>query len=563
MDIKKNKMKWKENYKFWIDNSPKSIKGKIESFSMEEKKDFFSKELNFGTAGIRGVIGYAPSLLNEYVIAKYSLAYAKTILKKYGNDAKKYGILIAHDNRRNNILFSETAAKVISAYGVKVFLFKDNELQPTPLLSYSIVKGNYVGGINITASHNPPEYSGFKIYDDTGTQILDDFANEITKFSKEEKNIFNIKKSSLNINYLNESIVEEYIDTILKLVPFNTKDLDKRNLKVIFTPQHGTATYIASEILKKLNVDYHMVKEQSYPDPEFTNTKSPNPQNPDSFILAREYGDKYNADVLFSTDPDADRFGIEIKHNGKWIHINGNELSLIQLEFKLRNLDNMNYIKKGDFVVRSVVTSHSADSIAKKYNVIVYKSFTGFKWIINEALKHEKNGDECLFAWEESYGSTVRTFTRDKDSFQALTQVIELMSEYKKEGKTLLDVLNNIYKDIGFFKSEQLQIKLVGNNAMDKMNNIINFFRNKEISDKIIGELVITNKFDFKNGYKNFPKENLIILWLNEKSKIAIRPSGTEPILRIYLDIKENSKKECLLTLNTLKKYFKDNIMEE
>ncbi len=555
-------MEWKECYEYWIENVSSSIKKEIEKFSLSEKQKLFSEELIFGTAGIRGIIGYAPSLLNEFVIAKYTLAFAKTLLQKYGESAKEYGIVITHDNRRNNILFSETAAKVMSAQGIKVFLFANNELQPTPLLSYTIAKGNYVGGINITASHNPPEYSGFKLYDHTGTQMLDETTNKIIKFSKDNINIFKIKKTSTNISYLNKGIINQYVDSILKLVLFDLKDMDKSNLKVIFTSQHGTATPIAEKILKKLNVDYHLVKEQSYPDPEFTNTKSPNPQNPDSFILAREYGDKYDADVLFSTDPDADRFGIEIKHNGKWIHINGNELPLIQLEYKLRKLNELGYIKNGDFIVRSIVTSHAADEIANKYNVIIYESLTGFKWIINEAFKHEMQGDECLFAWEESYGSTVRTFTRDKDSFQALTQVIELMCEYKKENKTLVDVLDNIYSEIGYFKSEQIQLKLSGNDSMNKLNKVLNIFRNMEIGDIIINEIVITKKWDFKEGYKDFPKENIIILWLNNKSKISIRPSGTEPILRIYIDVQESSKSKCLSTLKTLKNYFENNIIK-
>lgn len=551
-------MDWKKCYEYWIDNVSKEIRLEIEKFSLEEKKKYFSKELSFGTAGIRSVMGYAPSLLNEFVIAKYSLAFSKMLLHKFGESAKEYGVIIAHDNRRNNILYSETAAKVISAQGIKVFLFENNELQPTPLLSYAIAKGNYVGGINITASHNPPEYSGFKVYDHTGTQMLDNLTNQIIKFSKDDVDIFKIKKTTTNIHYINNGIINQYIDSILKLVVFDNENFKNNKLKVIFTSQHGTATPIAKKILKKLNVDYHFVEEQSYPDSEFTNTKSPNPQNPDAFIMAREYGDKYEADVLFSTDPDADRFGIETKSNGKWVHIDGNELPLIQLEFKLRKLNELNYLKKGDFVVRSIVTSHAADKIAKKYNVIVYESLTGFKWIINEAFKHEMKGDECLFAWEESYGSTVRTFTRDKDSFQALTQVIELMSEYNKLGKTLVDVLEDIYKEIGYFNSEQIQLKLKGNNALDKMKKILNNFRNKKVGDIITNEMIVTDIWDFQKGYKDFPKENIIILWLDNKSKISIRPSGTEPVLRIYFDVFELSKSKCKETTLSLKKYFEE-----
>jgi|GEM_PF-2259065 len=288
----------------------------MESFSQEEKEKYFSSSFSFGTAGIRGIIGYAPSLFNEYIIAKYTSAFGKMLLERYGKFAKNEGIVIAHDNRRNNILFSETAAKVMSGLGIPVFLFEGNKLQPTPLLSFTIAKGNYVGGINITASHNPPEYSGFKVYDDTGTQLLPKYTNKIEEFALLEKDVFNIPQTSGNIRYLHSGIVTQYIETIQRLILFN-HNVDRSDLKVVFTSQHGTATPIAENILKRLGVQYTLVKEQCYPDPEFTNTKSPNPQNPDAFILAREYGDKVGADILFSTDPDADRFGIEVKHNGK------------------------------------------------------------------------------------------------------------------------------------------------------------------------------------------------------------------------------------------------------
>ncbi|NQX83245.1 MAG: phospho-sugar mutase [Mycoplasmataceae bacterium] len=533
-------MEWKKNYKYWLENSPKKIKNIIESYNEKEKKLYFSNNLTFGTAGLREVIGYGSSLINEFNIAKYSLAFAKFLLSKYGNSAKEYGVVIAHDNRRGNILYSETAAQVISALGIPVFLFDKNNLQPTPLLSYAIVKGNYVGGLNITASHNPPEYNGFKIYNHTGTQMLPKDTNSILKFSNEDINIFKIKKNNKNIYFLSKSIESQYLRTVLQLIPF--KSLEKpKNIKVIFTSQHGTAVPFAKEILTKMKVEYYFVKEQMKPDPEFSNTESPNPQDPRSFILARKYGDKYDADVLFCTDPDADRFGIEVKHKGKWIHINGNQLPLIQLDYKLSELKKLNYLNPGDFIVRSVVTSTAGDRIAANYNVQVYENLTGFKWLIFESFKHEMQGNECIFAWEESYGSTIRSFTRDKDSFQALVQVIEIVDMYKKENKTLVDVLQRIYEEIGFFETSQIQSKFIGVNAMQKMNEIINKVRTYNVGDKI-KEFEIIEIRDFAKGYKNLYKDNFIMLIFDDDVKVTLRPSGTESTLRKYFDVPGTNK---------------------
>ncbi len=543
-------MDWRKNYDYWLKNAPKQVKFEISSLTDDEKELYFGSEIEFGTAGLRGVIGYSPSGINEFVIAKYSLAFAKFILAKYGEQTKKEGIVIAHDNRRNNILYSETAAKVFSAMGIPVFFFKNNELQPTPLLSYVIAQGEYVAGINITASHNPPKYNGFKIYNHSGAQLLNEDTDEIIKYANEDVDIFNIKQDTKLIKELSASIVKKYIDTVIGLIPFKYED--RKDIKVVYTSQHGTANKIATEILNRMNVTYEMVKEQMNPDPEFSNTQSPNPQNPDAFILAREYGDKMEADVLFSTDPDADRFGIEVKHNGEWKHISGNHLPLIQIEYKLMNLKRLNYLAPGDFIVRSVVTSNAADRIAEKYGVDVYKNLTGFKWLMYEAHKHEMSGNECLFVWEESYGSVSRTFTRDKDSFQALTQVIEIAKYYKDKGMTLIDALNEIQDEIGYFLSPQDMLSIKGINAMKKMNGIIDKFKYIKVGDSY-GDLIVTKVADFSKGYKHYAKDNIVLVRFNNQHSINIRPSGTEPILRIYYNAFGSSRNVAKTVLKKLR----------
>ncbi len=545
-------MGWKDNYRYWIENAPKNIVHEIQEYTDEQKELYFTGELVFGTAGIRGVMGYGTAVLNEFLVAKYAYAYGKFLLHTYHALAKMNGIVIAHDNRKNNILFSETVAEVISAMGIPVYFYHKNELQPTPLLSYTISKGNYVGGVNITASHNPPEYSGMKIYNHTGSQALPHDTNEIIKYSQEDINIFNIPRNKENIKELSQSIVKQYIDKIMSYIPFERYD-EEKDLKIVFTTQHGTSGKIAKEIMDKMNVEYKFVKEQLEPHPDFPNTPSPNPQNPDSFILARKLGDREKADVLFCTDPDADRFGIEVKHKGEWVHIDGNELPLIQINYKLRKLKEINYLHHGDFIVKSVVTSKAAELIAHKYGVHVYESLTGFKWIIAESDKHEMQGNECLFAWEESYGSTVRSFTKDKDSFQALVQVIEIANEYKLKNKTLVDALNEIYEVIGFWKSPQEQIKFEGLKAMENMNSIVDKAKEFKVGEKI-GKYKITEVIDFNEGYNGLPKDNFVQIVLNEDYRITVRPSGTEPVLRVYFDIVANNKDETETIFENLKK---------
>ncbi len=547
-------MSWKDNYRYWIENAPQHVIDEIHTYTDEQKEFAFTGDLAFGTAGVRGIMGYGTAVLNEFLMAKYALAYGKHLIHKYGKLAVRKGVIVAHDNRRNNILYSETVAEVLSALGIPVFFFKDNKLQPTPLLSFVVSKTDYVGGINITASHNPPEYSGFKVYDHAGSQLLPDDTNDIVKYAQEDINIFEIEKSSKNIKHLSDTPIEEYIDRILTYVPFVKYD-EPKDLKVVFTAQHGTAGPIATTLMNKMKVNYHLVEEQMIEDPDFSNTESANPQDPASFIKARELGNKVDADVLFSTDPDADRFGIEVKHKGEWVHIDGNQLPLIQLYYKLKVLKEMDYLHHEDFIVKSVVTSKAAEILAHKFGIKNYNSLTGFKWIIAEVHKHEMQGNECLFAWEESYGSTVRSFTRDKDSFQALVQVIEIAEIKKQKGKTLVDALEEIYEIIGYWYSPQVQFKFSGINAMNDMNAIVEKARGFKEGQKIAG-FEITEVIDFAEGYKGLPKDNFVQIVLDEDFRVTVRPSGTEPVLRVYFDIVSESHARSKEIFEQLKEYF-------
>ncbi len=513
-----------------MENAPEDIKEQISKYNQQQIEDYFSDTIKFGTGGLRGENQYTSLGMNEYNIAKYAFAYGMFLLETYGNKAKEYGVVIAHDNRKYKYLYSEKTAKVLSALGIPCFLFENNELQPTPLVSYIIKNNDFIGGVNITASHNPPEYNGFKVYKSDGTQILPNDAKIIEEHSMSIENIFKIEEDDGLIGYLDSRLNNEYFESLFKEIPLSKEQCD---VKVVFTPQHGTSLKIAKRIMDKMAIEYKIVEEQATEDEMFSNTKSANPKDPESFELARKYGDDFGADVLFGTDPDADRFGIEVRHNGEWVGIDGNELPIIQIYYQLEALSKNDLIKRNDFIVRSVVTSSYADKIASKYGVDTYETLTGFKWLTLEINRLQAMGHRSLFAWEESCGSLIRTFLMDKDSFQALIQVTEIVDYCKKQDMTMIDLLNKIKEEYGYYKSPQLSIEFKGTKAKEQMLNLVNAIRTYKNGD-VIGDLKIIEVVDFNSGYKHFAIENMVMVRFEGDNKLFLRPSGTEPQLRIY-----------------------------
>ncbi len=544
-----------DRYDFWLKNAPTKIVDKIRNFSVDDRELYFGKDLNFGTAGLRGKILWGTNSINDYTIAKATYSFGKWLLNTYAADATKYGIVVAHDNRRFGVHYSLIVASVLAEMKIPVFLFKENQPCPTPLLSYTVVNNKFVGGINITASHNPPSDSGFKVYDALGKQLANKETTKIQEISNGVENIFTIPRLENKEQYLDESYFDNYLDRIKKEIPF-IKIPTKKDLKIVFCANNGTAAKFARPLLDFSRVEYEFVKEQEYPDENFTNTPHPNPQDIESYDLAKVYGDKSDADLIFATDPDADRFGIMIKHQGKWVDLSGNQLPLIQIKYKLEQLNKRGLIEKNDFIVRSVVTSHAADKIAKQYKVNALEAYTGFKNLMYVVDRQQLKGNQCLFAWEEAYGSTVMPFTKDKDSFQALVQVLELIDYYKRQGKTLFDVLTEIFNEINFFLMEANPKRFSGASAMDEMKKIINHYRNNlKIGEDINGHK-ITEIRDYLIGYKDWPADNTIIIFFDDKDFVAIRPSGTEPLLRMYFDVQEKDKATAKKTKKELLAYF-------
>ncbi len=511
-------------YKLW-QQKVSGIKSK--DYSKQEIEYWFGNIISFGTAGLRGKMAQGPNGINNVTVANAANSFALYLLKEHKEECLKYGILIAHDNRNNGKEFCLLIAKVLGHYKIPVKLFYNNELAPTPLLSYLIAQDNFVGGINMTASHNPGEYNGIKLYDIYGKQLDSQHTSIISKTFEKNIDIFEYETNDQYISYFENNIEDEYIERIIKLSNASTY----KDVSLIFTPQHGTATVIAKKVFEKLKIDYLMVKEQTTIDPLFSNTKSPNPQDKEAFILAKEYGEKNNVNLLFSTDPDADRFAVVVKHNNEWVHLNGNELPIIQLYNKLQKATT-----KNNFVVKSIVTSNYINVFKEKYDFDIFETLTGFKNIIKSVLKEETNKKTCLIAYEESYGSTLYSVTRDKDAFQALINVVQIYDELKKQDKTLVDYLNQIKQEFGHFISDQVvkKIDLISN--PDGVEEFMTKFTGYQPGD-LLGGLKIRNIIDFNSGYQDFEKTNLIMIEFDDLNRIIIRPSGTEPIIRIYIDL--------------------------
>ncbi len=552
-------MKDNSNYKYWLNNAPDEIKEKIKGFSEKEIKENFEKDLSFGTAGIRNKMGIGTNKINEFTISKFILSYGKVLINKYKSNDFKKGVVIFHDNRKNSSKFSKIIAQIFSGLNIPAYLTKDNKLNSTPFLSYTIMNNDFIGGINVTASHNPKQYNGIKIYDESGKQIDEKIKNEI--INNIDENIFEIKKTNENIFELDENIKINYINDIVNKISL-VEEKDRNDLKIVYGTNHGTALEIGEKILKKTKVKYYIVKEQSFPDENFINTPFPNPQDERSFDLSKEYGDKYNCDALFLTDPDADRFGVMIKHENKWVYLNGNQIPVIQIYYKIKKFEEKNnkYNFKNKFVVRSFVTSKLADKIVKEKEIKLYESITGFGPIfekVEEVLNNNKDW-KLFFAWEESNGSISEMINRDKDSFQSLYQIIEIIYEYKLKNKTLIDLMNEIYDKYGYYLNDQITKNFNSFNGIEQMNTFIeNTRKNKKIGDKIFGKEII-KIIDLKNDKTKFKKQNVIFNYFDNESWICLRPSGTEPILRIYIEL-VGEKKVVNNLLEKIKKEINEN----
>ncbi len=537
---------------------PDELKHEILNMSSEEKEDAFGTNLAFGTAGMRGKIGAGSNRMNSIIVKRATIGYKMSFMRS--NRTKQYTIVIAHDNRKNSKLFADIARDVLTDSNIRVICFES--LRPTPLLSFAIRYFKANGGIVITASHNPKEYNGYKIYDAKGCQITEKKARKITE--------------CINRNPILPPFYDEYSeekgeviiakDDVEEDFLYNCKKCqlnrgEEKNLKIVFTPQHGTGSVFGPRLLEECGYNVIKVEEQMTCDPEFSNTECANPEKIEAYTLALKYAKENDADAIFSTDPDADRIGVMYKKtHGEYVLLTGNEIGVLLINYILTERKKNNTLpKEGGIIFQSIVTNSLGSRIAKKYNVSTKSFLTGFKYI-GEALSEQayKSIDEFIMGYEESCGYLIKDFCRDKDAFEAMVVIAEMINHYKIENKTLDDVLEEIYQEFGYTVNINREINFKNMNSSivsQKMKSLKVTLPLELIGHKIskVEDYLTLKSYDFTtptpviSEIENLPSENVLKLFLDNNTHwIAIRPSGTEPKIKFYYECTTGSKEESL-----------------
>ena len=554
-------MDYRETYKHWLESADIDAATRKELEEMadndEEIKERFFREIEFGTAGLRGVLGAGINRMNKYLVRKTTQGYAEYI-KSVGADACQRGIVIAHDNRRFSVEFCKETAGVFAANGIKAYIF--DSLRPTPELSFAVRELGAFGGVMITASHNPPEYNGYKLYDKRGCQLVPEINDlvvaEIAKIDDPlTVKALTIEEAGDLITVLGEDVDEAYYKAVMgiSICP----DL-KKNIKIVYSPQHGTGNIPVRTVLDRLGYNVIPVVEQCDPDTEFSNTKNPNPETDGAYELAFEYARKHDADIVITTDPDCDRLGVAVKKNGDYVRMTGNQSAAVLQEYILSCRAKNGTIPKNGVMFNTVVTSDLGDRVCAKYGVETEKTLTGFKFIGDKIYKHELAEDkEFVFGYEESYGCLVADFVRDKDAVQASLMLCEAAAFYATEGKTLFDVLDELYAEHGFFLDALDNFMFKGIDGAEKMDALMENLRsNAPVSVNGIDVVKIEDFLSEEMINLGFTPSNVLKFTLADGSWVAVRPSGTEPKCKFYFSIVAENEAEAKKKLPYVREAF-------
>ncbi|MBO6127524.1 MAG: phospho-sugar mutase [Pseudobutyrivibrio sp.] len=548
-------MDYNSRYNEWISKLEEGDPLKAELLAIasdeKEKEDRFYQDLSFGTAGLRGKVGAGTNRMNFLTVGKATQGVADFIVSK-GESACKKGVVIAHDPRHFSKEFSQLAAGIFAANGIKVYVFPD--LRPTPELAFMIRRLGTVSGINITASHNPKEYNGYKAYWDDGCQVSSEIADGMTECINAVDMWNGIKKSDFNqgvesgkIIVLGDEYDREYLDKIESLAIHEGDELDL-SIPLVYTPLNGCGSIPFRQMLNDRGfTNWQIVPEQENPDPDFTTVGYPNPEDPKAFKLSEEYGRKFGAELLMATDPDADRFAIEIRDSeGNYVPLNGNQTGYLLVNYILEGHKDAGTLPAKGAMVKSIVTSTLSTIMAKAYGVEMFETLTGFKNICGKIPYLHDNGYTYLFGYEESVGYAICQDIRDKDGISAGMMVAEAAAYYRKQGKTLWDVLQEIYAKYGFFAEDEPNIILEGIPGAQRIQRMMKWFR-ENIPTEVAGAKV-EKVIDYINGYEDIPPQNAIRLFLDNGSWFAIRPSGTEPKIKFYFYSNRDSRENALKT---------------
>jgi len=553
-------MDYQSRYEEWINklDSNDPLKAELEAIASDEKEkeDRFYQDLSFGTAGLRGKVGAGTNRMNFFTVGKATQGVADFIVSK-GQEAMDKGVVIAHDPRHFSKEFSKLAAGIFAANGIKVYCFPD--LRPTPELAFMIRRLGTVSGINITASHNPKEYNGYKAYWDDGCQVSSEIADGMTECINAVDMWNGVKKSDFEqgvkdgkIIVLGEEYDREYLDKIESLAIHEGDELDL-SIPLVYTPLNGCGSIPFRQMLNDRGFsNWTIVPEQENPDPDFTTVGYPNPEDPKAFMLSEEYGRKFGAELLMATDPDADRFAIEIRDSeDNYVPLNGNQTGYLLVNYVLEGHKDAGTLPAKGAMVKSIVTSTLSTIMAKAYGVEMFETLTGFKNICGKIPYLHDNGYTYLFGYEESVGYAICEDIRDKDGISAGMMVAEAAAYYRKQGKTLWDVLQEIYAKYGFFAEDEPNIILEGIPGAQRIQRMMKWFR-ENMPTEVAGAKV-EKVIDYINGYEDIPAQNAIRLFLDNGSWFAIRPSGTEPKIKFYFYSNRDSRENALKTNAAIK----------
>ncbi|GAB3789197.1 phospho-sugar mutase [Virgibacillus kimchii] len=574
-------VEWEKVYQKWrafqqLDPDLKRHLTEMES-DRQALEDAFYTELTFGTGGMRGILGPGINRMNVYTVRKAVHGLANYLLHTK-SDAKERGVVIAYDSRHMSREFAVESAKVLGSSGIRTYVF--DTLRPTPLLSYAVRYLDTAAGIMITASHNPPEYNGFKVYNEVGGQITPEEADKIIASIQEVENELavpfkeadELEKEELLI-WLKKEVDQAYLQQLKGISKIDEQmQTEEKNLQIVFTPLHGTALYLVAQGLEQLGFSHvEVVKEQAKPDPEFSTVSSPNPEEHQAFTLAIEEGKQMGADILLGTDPDADRLGVAVKNeDGEYQVLTGNQLGALLLDYILSHSDAQS-LKDGR-MLKTVVTSELGQAIADHYDIKTINTLTGFKYIADKIRQFEATGERFLFGYEESYGYLIDAFTRDKDAVQAAVMAAEMAYYWKKKGKTLLDALNILFDKHGYYLEGLSSLKMEGKAGSEKINKIMSEIRRRP--QKEIAGMAVKAVEDYASRERTFygeqdkmetielPKENMVKFLLESGGWVCLRPSGTEPKIKYYYGVCGKTAKESEEKLQSLKVAMDEMVQE-
>ncbi|MCO4289255.1 phospho-sugar mutase [Clostridioides difficile] len=560
-------MDYKNNYEMWL-NSPyfdEQTKNELLSIKDDEKEiqDRFYKNLEFGTGGLRGIIGAGTNRINIYTVRRATLGVLNYIMKTQGEEGKQKGIVIAHDSRYMSREFCIEVAKTLSAYGVKAYIFE--ELKPTPELSFAVRYLKCSMGIVITASHNPKEYNGYKVYDSDGGQICIDMANDIIAEVNKIDDYSTIKSIDFEealsknlITILDNEVDDEFIKAVKKQVlRQNIIDEYGKKLKIIYTPIHGTGNKSVRKVLNECGFENVMVvKEQELPDSNFSTVKYPNPEEKSVFNIAIEMAKNNGTDLIIGTDPDCDRVGIVVKDSsGEYVVLNGNQVGSLLVRYILESLVEENKLPKNNpTIIKTIVTSELGAKIAKAYNVDCLNTLTGFKFIGEKIKAFEESNDRSfIMGYEESYGYLIGTHARDKDGVVSSLMICEMAAYYSSKGMNLYEALIDTYNKFGYYKEDLKSVTLKGIDGIKKIKEMMLYFRSVKIDN--VADVKVDKILDYKDGVDDLPKSDVLKFLLEDGSWIAIRPSGTEPKIKFYFGANSDNQEDVEFKLNNLISY--------